>query len=255
MSRAGMKRTRTGARVPQDAAALSYLGQAIDEGTIVERQEASVGRMRGQILLTAIALFAERGYETCSMRTIASAVGLKAPTLYNYYSSKEALLVEAIEFGMNDFFSYVLREIDSTPRRERLIEIARRHVDYKIRHRVIARANDRLIDPKFGRMFLPEKERKHFDKRLDDYRYRIHDLVSEIVGSGDLVDPMFVTLSVMNQWDRAAYWYNPEGKRTPEEVVDQMLVLTARLLGLAEMPRDAGKKGEQKLAAKHRTKS
>ncbi|WP_081758733.1 MULTISPECIES: TetR family transcriptional regulator [unclassified Afipia] len=256
MSRAGMKRTRTGARVPQDGAGLSYLGQAIDEGTIVGRQEASVGRMRGRVLLTAIALFAERGYETCSMRTIASAVGLKAPTLYNYYSSKEALLVEAIEFGMNDFFSCVLREIDSTPRSERLIEIARRHVDYKIRHRVIARANDRLIDPQFGKMFLPEKERKHFDKRLDDYRYRIHDLVNEIVGSDESVDPMFITLSVMNQWDRAAYWYNPEGRRTPEEAVDQMLVLTARLLGLAEMPRDAGKKTEQqKLAAKRRTKS
>ena len=111
MSGTGIKRTRTGARIPRDGTGLSYLGQAIDEGTIVERQEASVGRMRGRILLTAIALFAERGYETCSMRGIASAVGLKAPTLYNYYSSKEALLVEAIEFGLNDFFSYVLRDI------------------------------------------------------------------------------------------------------------------------------------------------
>jgi AcrR family transcriptional regulator len=189
------------------------------------------------------------------MRTIASAVGLKAPTLYNYYSSKEALLVEAIAFGMNDFFSYVLRDIDATPRSERLIEIARRHVDYKIRHRVIARANDRLIDPQFGRMFLPERERKHFDKRLDDYRYRIHDLVNEIVDSDEFVDPMFVTLSVMNQWDRAAYWYNPEGKRTPEEAVDQMLVLTSRLLGLAEMPRNPGKKAKEKLVAKRRTNS
>src|SRR5260370_3301053 len=69
MSRKAMKRTRTGARVPNDRAGLSYLGQAIDEGTIVERQEASVGRMRGRILLTAIALFAERGYESCSMRS------------------------------------------------------------------------------------------------------------------------------------------------------------------------------------------
>lgn len=45
----------------QDGAGLSYLGQAIDEGTIVERQGGFVGRMRGRILLTAIALFAERG--------------------------------------------------------------------------------------------------------------------------------------------------------------------------------------------------
>ena len=247
MSRKAMKRTRTGARVPNDRAGLSYLGQAIDEGTIVERQEASVGRMRGRILLTAIALFAERGYESCSMRTIASAVRLKAPTLYNYYPSKEALLVEAIEFGMNDFFSYVLHELDQKPRSERLFEIGRRHVDYKIRHRVIARANDRLIDPQFSKMFLSEKDRKHFEKRLDEYRRKIHDLVSEIVGSNGPVDPMFVTLSIMNQWDRAAYWYNPDGKRTPEDAVDQILILSGRLLGLGDV-RSSGKSDKKKLA-------
>jgi AcrR family transcriptional regulator len=247
MSRKAMKRTRTGARVPNDRAGLSYLGQAIDEGTIVERQEASVGRMRGRILLTAIALFAERGYESCSMRTIASAVRLKAPTLYNYYPSKEALLVEAIEFGMNDFFSYVLHELDQKPRSERLFEIGRRHVDYKIRHRVIARANDRLIDPQFSKMFLSEKDRKHFEKRLDEYRHKIHDLVSEIVGSNGPVDPMFVTLSIMNQWDRAAYWYNPDGKRTPEDAVDQILILSGRLLGLGDV-RSSGKSDKKKLA-------
>lgn len=255
MSRTGIRRTRTGARIPQDGTGLSYLGQSIDEGTIVERQEATVGRMRGRILLTAIALFAERGYETCSMRGIASAVGLKAPTLYNYYSSKEALLVEAIEFGMNDFFSYVLRDIDSKPRSECLFEIARRHVDYKLRHRVIARANDRLIDPQFGRMFLAEKDRKHFDKRLDEYRYRIHDLVNEIVGSNEAVDPMFITLSVMNQWDRAAYWYNPKGKRTPEEAVDQMLILTARLLGFVDASSSAKKNKQGKLQARRQITS
>jgi hypothetical protein len=97
MSRAGIRRTRTGARIPQDGTGLSYLGQSIDEGTIVERQEATVGRMRGRILLTAIALFAERGYETCSMRGIASAVGLKAHSLQLLLL--KGLLVEAIELG------------------------------------------------------------------------------------------------------------------------------------------------------------
>jgi AcrR family transcriptional regulator len=247
MSPKAMKRTRTGALVPNDRVGLSYLGQAIDEGAIVERQQASVGRMRGRILLAAIALFAERGYESCSMRTIASAVKLRAPTLYNYYPSKEALLVEAIEFGMNDFFSYVLRNLDQKPHSERLFEIGRRHVDYKIRHGVIARANDRLIDPQFSRMFLSVKDRKHFERRLDEYRYKIHELVSEIVGSDDVVDPMFVTLSLMNQWDRAAYWYNPDGKRTPEEAIEQILVLSARLLGLSKV-HSSGKREEAKLA-------
>ena len=232
MSRTPMKRTRTGARVPADDAALSYASLAIDEGAIVEQPDSAAGRMRIRILMTAIALVAERGYETCSMRTIASAIGLRAPTLYNYYPSKEALLVEAIDFGIDNFFSYVLKDIDQKPRSERLFEIARRHIDYKLRHQVISRANDRLIDPQFAKLFLSEKDHKHFGKRLDNYRYKIHDLVKEAVGDQSPVDPMFVTLSIMNQWDRAAYWYNPKGKRSHAETLEQLLTLTARLLAV-----------------------
>jgi hypothetical protein len=117
------------------------------------------------------------------------------------------------------------------------------------------RANDQLIDPQFGRMFLAEKDRKHLDKRLDEYRYRIHNLVNEIVGSNESVDPMFITLSIMNHWDRAAYWYNPKGKRTPEEAVDQILILTARLLGLVDAPSSEKKNKEGKLQARRQITS
>ncbi len=227
-----MKRTRTGARVPADGLALSYLGDIVDEGAIIGQPDSPAGRMRIRILLTAIALFAERGYETCSMRTIASAVDLRAPTLYNYYPSKEALLVAAVDFGMDHFFGYVLKDIEQTPRGERLLEIARRHASYKLRHQIIARANDRLIDPQFLKLFFSEQDRAHFGQRLDRYRYTIHDLVADFVGDHDRVDPMFVTLAIMNQWDRAAYWFNPDGRRTFDETLEQILVLTFRLLNV-----------------------
>ena len=234
MTRTGMRRARTGARVPTDDVGPSYLGQEIEEQVIVARQEPNVGHMQGRILLAAIALFAERGYENCGTLAIASAVGLKAPTIYNYYPSKEALLVAAIEFGMNDFFSYVLHDIDQLPRPRRLLEIARRHIGYKLRHQVIARANDRLIDPQFGKMFLPKESQEKFNARLDQYRYQLHDLVRDFVPADGPVDPMIVTLSIMNHWDRAAYWYNPRGKRSVEEVTEQLLVLTKRMLGLRD---------------------
>ncbi|RJF69526.1 TetR/AcrR family transcriptional regulator [Rhodopseudomonas palustris] len=236
MSPTEMKRTRTGARVPADGPALSYQGDLVDESAIIGQPDSPAGRMRIKILLTAIALFAERGYETCSMRTIASAVGLRAPTLYNYYPSKEALLVAAVDFGMDNFFSYVLKDIDQTDRSERLLEIARRHAGYKLRHQVISRANDRLIDPQFGKLFFAETDREHFRRRLDAYRYRIHDLVTDFVGVDDPVDPMFVTVAIMNQWDRAAYWFKPDGRRTIDETLQQILVLTFRLLN-ADLPK------------------
>lgn len=47
------------------------------------------------ILDTALRLFAERGVEGASMNDIAEAVGIRKPTIYHYYPSKEAI-IEAI---------------------------------------------------------------------------------------------------------------------------------------------------------------
>lgn len=234
MAKLETRKTRMGARVPKDSVGPSYLGQDIEDSVIIARQKLNISEMQGRILLAAIALFAERGYENCGTRAIASAVGLKAPTIYNYFPSKEALLIEAIEFGMNDFFSYVLDDLNYPSSGEKLFEIARRHIVYKIQHRVIARANDRLIDPQFGKMFLPYENQVHFNARLDKYRYKIHNLVVSLVDKEGSIDTMIATLSIMNLWDRAAYWYSPSGPLSAEEVVEQMMIMTKRMLGLSD---------------------
>ena len=52
------------------------------------------GRMKTKekILRAAVRLFSDRGYDKVSMRDIAAAVGIKAASIYNHYSSKEELL-------------------------------------------------------------------------------------------------------------------------------------------------------------------
>nr|MCH9784102.1 TetR/AcrR family transcriptional regulator [Gammaproteobacteria bacterium] len=137
MSEPKIRRTRNGARLPADQATPRYLGENIEKDLREVSERADGGTMQSRILVAAIALFAERGYENLNMRTLAGWVGLKAPTLYNYYASKEQLLVEAIELGMTDFFSYILEGIDDVPREERLFEIVHRHAGYKMRHRLI----------------------------------------------------------------------------------------------------------------------
>ena len=50
-----------------------------------------------RILAVALAEFSERGYAGTSMRRIASAVGLQAPSIYAHFTSKEALLEALLE--------------------------------------------------------------------------------------------------------------------------------------------------------------
>jgi len=49
------------------------------------------------ILYQALTLFSDRGYEGVSMRDIASAVGIKAASLYNHFKSKEDIFNSIID--------------------------------------------------------------------------------------------------------------------------------------------------------------
>ncbi len=50
-----------------------------------------------EIIEKALELFAERGYDAVSVGEIAAAVGIKAPSLYNHYKSKQAIFEAIVE--------------------------------------------------------------------------------------------------------------------------------------------------------------
>ena len=50
-----------------------------------------------KIIEKALELFSERGYDAVSVGEIASAVGIKAPSLYNHYKSKQAIFEAIVE--------------------------------------------------------------------------------------------------------------------------------------------------------------
>jgi AcrR family transcriptional regulator len=55
----------------------------------------------------ALGLFASEGYSHCSISQLASHAGISKGLMYNYFNSKEALLIAIIEEGMNDIMSMI----------------------------------------------------------------------------------------------------------------------------------------------------
>ncbi|MDF2548612.1 MAG: bacterial regulatory s, tetR family protein [Anaerosolibacter sp.] len=54
---------------------------------------------------TALKLFAKQGYESTSMREIANEVGLKAPSIYAHFVSKEEIYIQLAEESSKEYTS------------------------------------------------------------------------------------------------------------------------------------------------------
>lgn len=61
---------------------------------------------REQIMKAALELFAREGYANCSISRLADHIGISKGLMYNYFESKEALLVNIIEEGMSDIMAF-----------------------------------------------------------------------------------------------------------------------------------------------------
>jgi AcrR family transcriptional regulator len=75
---------------------------------------------RKQIMDAALELFAQEGYAHCSIAQLARHTGISKGLMYNYFESKEALLVAIIEEGMQDIMTMMDPNMDGTLEPEEL---------------------------------------------------------------------------------------------------------------------------------------
>ena len=75
---------------------------------------------REQIKNAALELFAREGYVNCSISLLATHTGISKGLMYNYFKSKEALLLAIIEEGLSDFMAYFDPDHDGVLKPEEL---------------------------------------------------------------------------------------------------------------------------------------
>ncbi len=121
-------------------------------------------RTRARILDAAEELFAERGFEATPLRDVAERVGLRIPSLYNHFDSKESLYAAVLERGIGPVFEILAGFVvdgsaDSTQIVRRMMDLLaqRPNLARLVQHETLAGGRrltpmlERWLAPTFGR--------------------------------------------------------------------------------------------------------
>lgn len=107
-------------------------GCTFPRGTIAYRQLGKKAEAKKELILEAAkSVFGKMGYSKATLDDIAHVIGLKKPTLYYYYKSKEMLFIEAFSQEWKDSLYRIkkIAEQEKDPR-ERLLRYIRSSLRY-----------------------------------------------------------------------------------------------------------------------------
>jgi TetR/AcrR family transcriptional regulator, cholesterol catabolism regulator len=199
-----------------------------------EMRTAPASTRRLEIATLAAGLFDARGYHDTSMEDIAEAVGLRKPTLYHYFKSKDEILYE-IHNEMIDLINSrhearLANGIESQSRALRVlmgdvIELMETH-------------------PGHLRIFfehhreLPAEYKATIREKRARFRQYVRDAISAGIANGEFheVDIELTTLAVLGMANWTYQWLRPSSDRTVAEVTDSFWRLAMR--GIAVDPVD-----------------
>ena len=126
-------------------------------------------RTAERILDVAEELFAERGYDGTTLRDVATRVGVRPPSLYNHFASKDALYAAVLERGIGPVMDLLVRaaaESEGQPSDpgklvSDLMEILARRpaIPRLVQHET--RAGGQRLTPILRSWILPAFERAH----------------------------------------------------------------------------------------------
>jgi len=166
-----------------------------------------------RMLIAAAHAFAGKGYHATTTRDIASLAGMSPAAVYIHYRSKEELLFNISLVGHETSLA-LLSRIEGSDAVERLrnavSSFAGWHAEYHTTARVVQYELGALTPEHHAEV---AELRRGIEQQMRAY---IADGVAE--GVFDVPDLKGATLAVLSLCIDVARWYQPSGKRTPDEI-------------------------------------
>lgn len=185
------------------------------------KQPVEIKEGRRAILNAAARLFSERGYAAANLRDIADAAGMKAGSVYYHFTSKDEIVAEVIELGIEAVAEEVRREMESEPAERPILRLRaaiRGHLRSLLELHAYTSANIRIYRE------LPERLRERSRAARARYDALWRDLLAECVAAGDLrpdVDLSVLRLFLIGALNGALEWRQPKGRLGIDALADE----------------------------------
>jgi TetR/AcrR family transcriptional regulator, cholesterol catabolism regulator len=163
-----------------------------------------------EICRTAARVFYDKGYDGASMQDIAEAVGLTKAGLYHHVGSKDRLLFEIMNYGMDILDQAVISKVrDITDPGERLRQTIIGHIDLVVRTRdleitVILHEN----------RSLKGELRRMINARKQAYIRLLEQTITEVqaqTSSPPRISPRLAAFALLGMINWLYQWYHPDG--------------------------------------------
>ena len=178
------------------------------------------GSKKDVITQKASALFRKKGFTATSMRDIAEAIGVEAPSLYNHIESKNAILKD-ICFRIAHLFTGNLREVELSPELylSKIESIIRFHISMMIEEYESVYISDHEWK------HLPEPFLSDFKTQRRNYRSRLAAILQKGIDNKEIgvINPYVAVLTILSAISGIESWQR-SGKKVDATSLEENMV-------------------------------
>ena len=175
---------------------------------------------RGEIFAATVDLFLEKGFYETSMREVAEAAGIGKSTLYDYFPSKDEIIVYAIEKSLEEMTQrarvIIHEDEDAVTRLRRLMHM---HMDHLLKNKAFYLR----LTTEAGRLHKESQQRIQVQRHA--YQDMLQDLIKEGIDEGSFrpVNAAVAMKTLISMMGPVVFTTRPVG--TPAEMLDDALDL------------------------------
>jgi AcrR family transcriptional regulator len=173
---------------------------------------------RDDILDAAAQVFSHKGYHAASMQDIAQAVHLQKGSLYHHVSSKQEILADLLDRGLDLLIDRISRELDrpGSPE-ERLRRAMRAYLETLAEYADLSAVlllEHRSLEPSLHSRHIPRRDR---------FEAMWRDVIQEGKQSGVFccTSPTLAARGLLGVMNWTVTWFNPDGPMTASQIAEQ----------------------------------